>query len=66
VHAIGNDTQSVRLAGGWFVPREKYRWLVADGWFVLREKSTAGWWLMSRANRAIISQAIILQANINT
>jgi hypothetical protein len=22
----------------WFVPREKYRWLVAGGWFVLREK----------------------------
>jgi hypothetical protein len=28
------------LAGGWcwFVPREKYRSLVADGWFVQREK----------------------------
>jgi hypothetical protein len=26
------------LAGGWFVLREKYRWLVAGGWFVLREK----------------------------
>jgi hypothetical protein len=22
----------------WFVPREKYCWLVASGWFVLREK----------------------------
>jgi hypothetical protein len=22
----------------WFVPREKYCWLVAGGWFVLREK----------------------------
>jgi hypothetical protein len=22
----------------WFVPREKYGWLVAGGWFVLREK----------------------------
>jgi hypothetical protein len=22
----------------WFVPREKYCWLVDDGWFVLREK----------------------------
>jgi hypothetical protein len=22
----------------WFVPREKYCWLVADGWFVVREK----------------------------
>jgi hypothetical protein len=48
-----------------FVPREKYRWLVADGWFVLREKSTAGWWLMSQANRAIIV-TIILQANMTT
>jgi hypothetical protein len=30
----------VRLFGGWcwFIPREKYCWLVADGWFVLREK----------------------------
>jgi hypothetical protein len=22
----------------WFVPREKYCWLVAGGWFVVREK----------------------------
>jgi hypothetical protein len=22
----------------WFVPRGKYRWLVAGGWFVMREK----------------------------
>jgi hypothetical protein len=22
----------------WFVPREKYCWLVVGGWFVLREK----------------------------
>jgi hypothetical protein len=22
----------------WFVPREKYCWLIAGGWFVLREK----------------------------
>jgi hypothetical protein len=26
------------LAGGWFVLREEYCWLVAVGWFVLREK----------------------------
>jgi hypothetical protein len=32
------NMQLVRLAGGWFVLREKYCWLVADGWFVLREK----------------------------
>jgi hypothetical protein len=22
----------------WFIPREKYYWLVAAGWFILREK----------------------------
>jgi hypothetical protein len=26
------------MAGGWFVVREEYCWLVAGGWFVLREK----------------------------
>jgi hypothetical protein len=34
----------------WFVLREKYYWLVAG---LLWEKSTAGWWLISQANRAI-------------
>jgi hypothetical protein len=32
----------------WFVLREEYCWLVAG---LFREKSTAGWWLISRANR---------------
>jgi hypothetical protein len=26
------------MAGGWFVVREEYCWLVAGGWFVVREK----------------------------
>jgi hypothetical protein len=30
--------QPVRLAGGWFVLRGKYCWLIAGGWFVLRGK----------------------------
>jgi hypothetical protein len=30
--------EPVRLAGGWFVLREEYCWLVVGGWFVLREK----------------------------
>jgi hypothetical protein len=42
------------VADGWFVLREKYCWLVAGGWFVLREKYTAGWWLISQANRALV------------
>jgi hypothetical protein len=36
----------------WFVMREKYCWLITSGWFVLRE-NTAGWWLISQANRAL-------------
>jgi hypothetical protein len=41
------------VAGGWFVLREKYCWLVAGGWFVLREKYC--WRLISQANRTHIS-----------
>jgi hypothetical protein len=32
--------------------REEYCWLVAGDGFVLREKYSAGWWLISQANRA--------------
>jgi hypothetical protein len=56
------------LAGGWFVLREEYRWLVAGGWFVLREKvllaggrfcserkSTAGRWLADKPSGQVAS-----------
>jgi hypothetical protein len=49
---IGKNCQPVRLAGGWWlvlVYSERKALLVAD---LLWEKSTAGWWLISQANRA--------------
>jgi hypothetical protein len=44
------------LADGWywFVPREKYWLLVAD---LFWKKSTASWWLISQANRAVACPA---------
>jgi hypothetical protein len=41
VRAGSSSSLFVRLVADgwcWFVPREKYCWLVADDWFVLREK----------------------------
>jgi hypothetical protein len=50
--------RSVRLAGGWWlvlICSERRVLLAGCGWLLVadsfREKSTAGWWLISRANR---------------
>jgi hypothetical protein len=49
------------LAGGWcwFVPREKYCWLVVGGWFVLREKYC--WLVADKPNE----QGVYLLASIS-
>jgi hypothetical protein len=39
------------VAGGWFVLREKYCWLVVGGWSFLREKYC---WLISQTNRVTV------------
>jgi hypothetical protein len=54
------DLQPVRLAGGWWlvlVCSERRVLLAGCGWLLVAgsfwEKSTAGWWLISRANRLL-------------
>jgi hypothetical protein len=54
------NKQPVRLAGGWWlvlVCSERRVLLAGCGWLLVAgsfwEKSTAGWWLISRANRLI-------------
>jgi hypothetical protein len=51
--------------GCWFVLREEYCWLVAG---LFWEKSTAGWWLISQANRLLarsdVFDSTTLQTNV--
>jgi hypothetical protein len=55
------EIQPVRLSGGWWlvlVCSERRVLLASCGWLLVAdsfwEKSTAGWWLISRANRLVV------------